>query len=103
MHVIREALSNSVRHSGATSTMVTLEYQSSGTILVTIDDDGIGYTPNDEVLEQSGNGEIKDAPGHYGQKIMKERAYSLGGDITVLRRRKGGTRVRLVFTPKLPQ
>ena len=103
LHVIREALSNIVRHSGATSTMVTLEYQSSGTILVTIDDDGIGYTPNDEVLEQSGNGEIKDAPGHYGQKIMKERAYSLGGDITVLRRRKGGTRVRLVFTPKLPQ
>jgi two-component system nitrate/nitrite sensor histidine kinase NarX len=46
---------------------------------------------------------MPDATGHYGQKIMKERAYSLGGDITVLRRRKGGTRVRLVFTPKLPQ
>ena len=99
LHVIREALSNIVRHSGATSTMVTLEYQSTGTILVTIDDDGIGYTPKDE----GGNGEIPDAPGHYGQKIMKERADSLGGEITVLRRRKGGTRVRLVFTPKLPQ
>ena len=53
--------------------------------------------------EEGGQGEIQDTPGHYGQKIMKERAYSLGGDITVLRRRKGGTRVRLVFTPKLPQ
>jgi two-component system nitrate/nitrite sensor histidine kinase NarX len=103
LHVIREALSNIVRHSGATSTTVTLEYQSSGTILVTIDDDGIGYAPQALTQEQGGNGEIQYAPGHYGQKIMKERAYSLGGDITVLRRRKGGTRVRLVFTPKLPQ
>lgn len=103
LHVIREALSNIVRHSGATSTTVTLEYQSSGTILVTIDDDGIGYAPKAFVKAEDMNGETQDAQGHYGQKIMKERAYSLGGDITVLRRRKGGTRVRLVFTPKLPQ
>ena len=103
LHVIREALSNIVRHSGATSTMVTLEYQSSGTILVTIDDDGIGYAARDIKQGEDVNGEMPDATGHYGQKIMKERAYSLGGDITVLRRRKGGTRVRLVFTPKLPQ
>lgn len=101
LHVIREALSNIVRHSGAASTMVSLEYQSTGTILVTIDDDGIGYTPKHD--SQAKDGETEDTPGHYGQKIMKERAYSLGGDITVLRRRKGGTRVRLVFTPKLPQ
>lgn len=60
-------------------------------MMVTIDDDGIGYTAKDEEAD------------HYGQKIMKERAYSLGGDIAVLRRRKGGTRVRLVFTPKMPQ
>ena len=103
LHVIREALSNIVRHSGATSTTVTLEYQSSGTILVTIDDDGIGYAAQDLNKAKDVNDESKDAAGHYGQKIMKERAYSLGGDITVLRRRKGGTRVRLVFTPKLPQ
>lgn len=91
LHVIREALSNIVRHSGAVSVNVALVFQSSGSMMVTIDDDGIGYTakPEDQ--------------GHYGQQIMKERAYSLGGDIAVLRRRKGGTRVRLVFTPKLPQ
>jgi two-component system nitrate/nitrite sensor histidine kinase NarX len=103
LHVIREALSNIVRHSGATTTTVALEYQSSGTILVTIDDDGIGYAPKEIAQAEGMNGETQDAGGHYGQKIMKERAYSLGGDITVLRRRKGGTRVRLVFAPKLPQ
>ncbi|CAG0956087.1 two-component system, NarL family, nitrate/nitrite sensor histidine kinase NarX [Methylophilaceae bacterium] len=91
LHVIREALSNIVRHSGAVTVNVALVFQPSGSMMVTIDDDGIGYTAKPE------------EPDHYGQKIMKERAYSLGGDIAVLRRRKGGTRVRLVFTPKLPQ
>jgi two-component system nitrate/nitrite sensor histidine kinase NarX len=103
LHVIREALSNIVRHSGATMTTVTLEYQSSGTILVTIDDDGIGYAAREVKQASVLDVEMQNSSGHYGQKIMKERAYSLGGDITVLRRRKGGTRVRLVFTPKLTQ
>lgn len=91
LHVVREALSNIVRHSGATTVMVALEFQSNGSVMVTIDDDGIGYSAKPEEAD------------HYGQTIMKERAYTLGGDIAVLRRRKGGTRVRLVFTPKLPQ
>lgn len=91
LHVVREALSNIVRHSGASNVSVALVYQSNGTVMVTIDDDGVGYKPT------------SDGQDHYGQTIMKERAYSLGGDIEVLPRRNGGTRVRLVFTPKLPQ
>lgn len=91
LHVIREALSNVVRHASANSVLVALVFQTSGTMMITIDDDGVGYTAKE--------GE----PDHYGQQIMKERAYSLGGDITVLRRRQGGTRVRLIFTPKMPQ
>ena len=91
LHVIREALSNIVRHSGANNVNVMLSLQPSGSMTVMIDDDGVGYSAKEEEA------------GHYGQSIMKERAYSLGGDIAVLRRRKGGTRVRLVFTPKLPQ
>lgn len=91
LHVVREALSNIVRHSGASHVSIALVYQSNGTVMITIDDDGIGYKPNN------------DGQDHYGQAIMKERAYSLGGDIEVLARRNGGTRVRLIFTPKLPQ
>lgn len=90
LHVIREALSNVVRHADATVVGVTLVFTSSGSMMVTVDDDGVGYTPKAE-------------PDHYGQSIMRERAYSLGGDVTVMRRRQGGTRVRLIFTPKLPQ
>jgi two-component system nitrate/nitrite sensor histidine kinase NarX len=90
LHVIREALSNVVRHASANSVEVALVLTSSGTIIITVDDDGVGYTPKVE-------------SDHYGQSIMRERAYSLGGDVVVMRRRQGGTRVRLVFTPKLPQ
>jgi two-component system nitrate/nitrite sensor histidine kinase NarX len=92
LHVVREALSNIVRHAGANNVMISLVFQQNGTVMVTIDDDGIGYTANRE-----------DEPHHYGQAIMKERAFSLGGDFQILARRKGGTRVRLVFTPKLAQ
>ncbi|MDR2220062.1 MAG: histidine kinase [Methylobacillus sp.] len=91
LHIVREALSNIVRHSGASHVSVEMVYQPGGHMVVTIDDNGIGYKP--------GN----DGQDHYGQTIMKERAYSLGGDIEVTARRNGGTRVRLVFTPKLPQ
>ena len=101
LHVIREALSNIVRHSGATIVNVVLILQPSGSVNVLIDDDGIGYAVAS--YPSASHSITQEETGHYGQNIMKERAYSLGGDISVLRRRKGGTRVRLVFTPKLPQ
>lgn len=91
LHVVREALSNIVRHSGAKNVTIAMAFQANGMIMVTIDDDGVGYTFASE------------EPHHYGQTIMQERASSLGGKIEVLRRRKGGTRVRLVFNPTLDQ
>ena len=91
LHVVREALSNIVRHSGAKNVTIAMAFQPNGMIVVTIDDDGVGYTF------------MSEEPHHYGQTIMKERASSLGGKIEVLRRRMGGTRVKLVFTPKMEQ
>ena len=88
LHVIREALSNIVRHSGAEKVTIALVLQSSGDIIVTIDDDGKGVTFD------------KAKPHHYGLAIMTERAHCLGGTIDILPRRLGGTRVRLLFHPK---
>lgn len=88
LHVVREALSNIVRHSGAKKVTIALVLQSTGDIIVTVDDDGKGCTFD-------GN-----KPHHYGLSIMTERAYCLGGTIEVLPRRSGGTRVRLLFRPK---
>jgi two-component system nitrate/nitrite sensor histidine kinase NarX len=88
LHVIREALSNIVRHSGAEKVTIALVLQSSGDVIVTIDDDGKGVTFD------------KAKPHHYGLAIMTERAHCLGGTIDILPRRLGGTRVRLLFHPK---
>ena len=88
LHVVREALSNIVRHSGAKNVNIALIYQATGDIIVTIDDDGKGCTFDEN------------KPHHYGLAIMTERAYCLGGKIAILPRRKGGTRVRLLFRPK---
>ena len=88
LHVIREALSNIVRHSGADKVKVSLVLQSTGDVIVMVDDNGIGASFDDS------------RPHHYGLAIMTERAHCLGGEIQVTPRRLGGTRVRLVFRPK---
>lgn len=91
LHVIREALSNIIRHAEASSVYITISYTQGSTVIVTVDDDGVGIS------------KIKEEFGHYGQSIMRDRAYSLGGEISVTAKRKGGTRVKMVFTPKMPQ
>lgn len=88
LHVVREALSNIVRHSGAKKVTIALVLQSTGDVIVTVDDDGKGVTFD------------KGKPHHYGLVIMTERACCLGGTIEILPRRRGGTRVRLLFHPK---
>lgn len=92
LHVVREALSNILHHAHANNVWIVMALQGNGTVIVTIDDDGVGYHP----------AEIKESS-HHGQTIMKERAFSLGGTINVGPRRNGGTRVKLKFTPKKSQ
>ena len=89
LHIIREALSNVIRHADAKHAEVSLVLQSNGEVMVMIDDDGVGVVDA-----------VKDGQ-HYGVAMIKERANSLGGSLDVMPRRSGGTRVRLVFRPKL--
>ena len=89
LHVVREALSNIVRHSGASNVSVLMQALRNEAVELIIDDDGVGITATSSTYD------------HHGQAIMKERAYNLGGDIEVMSRRGGGTRVRLVFKPKM--
>ncbi|MTI62430.1 histidine kinase [Methylophaga sp.] len=91
LHVVREALSNIVRHSGAKNVTILMQLLASGEVELIIDDDGVGYTPVSSTYD------------HHGQVIMKERAQSLGGEVEVMARRYGGTRVHLSFMPKLAQ
>jgi two-component system nitrate/nitrite sensor histidine kinase NarX len=91
LHVVREALSNIVRHSGAKHVSILMLVNNKGELELTIDDDGVGMSKLSSTYD------------HHGQAIMKERAKTLGGDIDVMARRYGGTRVRLKFVPKLTE
>ncbi|WP_376779338.1 type IV pili methyl-accepting chemotaxis transducer N-terminal domain-containing protein [Pseudomonas lopnurensis] len=87
LQIVREALSNVVKHAEASRCWLTLIQDPRGTIDVRIEDDGIGITLEDSRV------------GHYGLIILRERASSLNGTITIGPRPEGGTRIHLHFPP----
>ncbi|MBF7054706.1 type IV pili methyl-accepting chemotaxis transducer N-terminal domain-containing protein [Halomonas sp. KAO] len=87
LQVVREALANVLKHANAHWTAVTVNFQAAR-LHVVIEDDGIG-------LADDGS-----PPMHYGLVIMRDRADSLGGRLSLHNRPDGGTRVELIFTPK---
>ena len=83
-HIVQEALANIATHSGATHARLVVDL-SGDYYVFTIDDNGSGactFTPIE---------------GHYGMKIMRERARRIGGEIKVESSEGRGTRVQLFF------
>ncbi|RDH90896.1 MAG: hypothetical protein DIZ77_06030 [endosymbiont of Seepiophila jonesi] len=80
IQIIREALSNVIRHASATTAQVLLECQPDGIVRARVEDDGIGIT-----------GENGDMMQHYGLTIMTERAAWLGGELSITETDNGGT------------
>ncbi len=85
LHIIRESLSNVVRHSQAKFSLISIYYDVSGQIVTIIEDDGIGLL------------DISDPEQHFGIIIMQERAHSIGGNISLTERPNGGTCLKIVF------
>ncbi len=82
--VVQEAVTNVVRHAGASRADVAVEHRP-GSLVVLVDDDGHGATGTDGVEE-----------GH-GIRGMRERAAALGGDVRVGPSPLGGLRVTATF------
>lgn len=83
-HIVKEALANIATHSGATHARLIVDL-SGNHYVFTIEDNGGGgctFTPIE---------------GHYGMKIMRERAQRIGGEIKVESSDGVGTRVQLLF------
>jgi signal transduction histidine kinase len=78
--VIREALTNARRHSGAKSVTVTLGTEG-GELVAEVSDDGRGFGPEAE----SGG----------GSRSMRERTAALGGELRIESEPEHGTRVLL--------
>lgn len=87
LQVIREALSNVEHHAHARKVDIALERDRGGRVRVRVDDDGIGMR------------EASAPTHHYGLVIMRDRAHSLNGEVSVRAREGGGTRVELEFSP----
>ena len=85
LQIVREALSNVVRHSQATKASVSLICDIDGEVRVEIEDNGIGMP------------EISQLEHHYGLPIMRERAQGLDGILHIGPSILGGTAVKLTF------
>ncbi len=85
LHIVREALSNVLKHAHASHAWVKLHLHESR-LHLHIEDDGSG---------------IHQAAGahHYGMTIMEERSRALQGSIEYLPHLSGGTCVHVSFTP----
>jgi signal transduction histidine kinase len=90
--IVREALSNAIRHAGAKSVIVNLEYERQS-LRLTVRDDGAGI---DEAIVREGG-----RPGHWGLQGMRERAEKLRATFSVRRRVEGGTEVELSIPASL--
>lgn len=86
IQVVREALSNVVRHAQAEHAVVSAKCDVDGDVRIAVDDDGIGMP--DETERQH----------HYGLAIMQERAHGVAGELKLLKSSLGGTRVELIFS-----
>jgi len=87
LQIVREALSNVVKHARASHCWLSFDQDSLGTIHVKIEDDGIGI------------GDMQSPAGHHGLTILRERANSLNGTLHIARREAGGTLIYLRFPP----
>lgn len=89
LQIVREALSNVLRHARCGQAWVRVVHQGDGVMEASIEDDGIGVSH----IEHQAPGDTL----HYGLAIMRERAQGLNGRIDILERPEGGTRVLLRF------
>lgn len=84
LQIVREALANVVRHSHARNVRVALLATAEG-FRVLVEDDGVGL-PQEQVEE-----------GHFGLRIMAERAAAIGASLRIEARQPQGTRVELCW------
>lgn len=89
LQIVREATQNAIHHSQGKNVIIRLQELDNKSVLLEVEDDGIGITEAPEKLN------------HYGLAIMNERSRSLGGSVNVHLRKEGGTRVACTFVPSI--
>jgi signal transduction histidine kinase len=90
LHILREALSNALRHADPTAITLSLRASANGGALLVIADDGCGFDPA--------------APTHPGRGLVNLgiRARELGGTLEIDSAPGKGTRIAVLFHPTYP-
>ena len=83
LRIVREAVSNALRHGHARS--VTVRLHGPAPLHLEVADDGTGFDPAD----------LRHLSGRFGLVSMRERAEALGGTFAVSGRPAGGTAVEV--------
>jgi signal transduction histidine kinase len=86
MRIVREAVSNAVKHGGASNVTVAIEHSAAGTVL-RVRDDGAGLT--------GGDGERP--PEGFGLTNMRERAAAIGARVALNEHVGGGAEVEVAL------
>ncbi|ARU57814.1 nitrate/nitrite sensor kinase [Oleiphilus messinensis] len=84
LQIVREAVSNIIKHANASTATVSLRELENHLIEIVIEDNGIGISDNPK------------KPFHHGITIMEERAAMLKGEFQLTRREGGGTLVKVL-------
>ncbi|WP_114968611.1 type IV pili methyl-accepting chemotaxis transducer N-terminal domain-containing protein [Rhodoferax ferrireducens] len=87
LHIVQEALSNVRKH--ARASQVWLDVQQQPEWRFEVRDDGIGFTPNNDQLDET----------HVGLRIMTERAQRIGADLDVISTPGHGSSIILTLPP----
>jgi ligand-binding sensor domain-containing protein/signal transduction histidine kinase len=87
MFIVREAVSNALRHAAPGTVQVDVNYQDRD-VIIAVADDGCGFD-----LSQDPGSE------HFGLTTMKERAAGIGARFSVVSSLSGGTTVSLIIPP----
>jgi len=90
LHIMREAVSNALRHGAAENIKVSLTRTPEGDAALDISDDGLGFTPGSDNTNRG-----------RGLENLTQRAADLGAIFTLHSEPGRGARLRFVFT--LPQ
>jgi len=85
LRIVREAVTNAMRHSSCGEIVVTLEGRGQA-VAVTVEDDGAGF-------DVEGRGTL---PGHFGIRGMRERARRIDAEISITSRVHEGTILHVV-------
>ncbi len=82
--IVQEGLNNIWRHANASSVQIALQHTSPRTLLISIEDNGIGFSEEIDLINLAKNE-------HYGLLGISERVALLGGKMLLKRRPDGGS------------